>query len=492
MNQTCKVCGEPAAGFHFGAFTCEGCKSFFGRSYNNLSSISECKNHGKCVIDKKNRTTCKACRLRKCYTVGMSKGGSRYGRRSNWFKIHCLLQEQQQQAAEAAGKHGFGGDMGSAAAAAAVAAAQAPSLASHMGMLGYPGYLPEMMSNPDAFKSSFHSQFLSRHPDAAIAAAAAADYHQHQQQQQMQQSSASSAAAAAAAMPFFMMNSMPISSRSAFQLPPHLLFPAGGPGGYHAAADAYHRADEMFKHRQSVDTLSEGSNNRWNESCSPEARNEELISPAARCSSKSPLNDRERSPSSVRSMTRSPLEVSRTPESRESPNLPAQEAQIDIMDPSASPIHSHHSSLPSPITHNITPTTTTNEEAAAYHMKLQSESPVSICSVTDQEQDSPMDLSMKAQRSRSASRTASTSVPSDSQSLISGGESDIQSESSEEEIRLARRKFYHLSENESDVSQDIAESVKRQKLVEEQGYNYGVSSNGSMNSTSLRGIFVCV
>ncbi|KAK1126790.1 hypothetical protein K0M31_004413 [Melipona bicolor] len=26
MNQVCKVCGEPAAGFHFGAFTCEGCK----------------------------------------------------------------------------------------------------------------------------------------------------------------------------------------------------------------------------------------------------------------------------------------------------------------------------------------------------------------------------------------------------------------------------------------------------------------------------------
>lgn len=29
--------------------------------------------------------------------VGMSKSGSRYGRRSNWFKIHCLLQEQQQK-----------------------------------------------------------------------------------------------------------------------------------------------------------------------------------------------------------------------------------------------------------------------------------------------------------------------------------------------------------------------------------------------------------
>ena len=24
--QLCKVCGDPAAGFHFGVFTCEGCK----------------------------------------------------------------------------------------------------------------------------------------------------------------------------------------------------------------------------------------------------------------------------------------------------------------------------------------------------------------------------------------------------------------------------------------------------------------------------------
>ncbi|XP_030375544.1 protein embryonic gonad [Scaptodrosophila lebanonensis] len=95
MNQLCKVCGEPAAGFHFGAFTCEGCKSFFGRTYNNVAAIAGCKHNGDCVINKKNRTACKACRLRKCLLVGMSKSGSRYGRRSNWFKIHCLLQEQQ-------------------------------------------------------------------------------------------------------------------------------------------------------------------------------------------------------------------------------------------------------------------------------------------------------------------------------------------------------------------------------------------------------------
>ncbi|XP_076348424.1 uncharacterized protein LOC143246092 [Tachypleus tridentatus] len=96
MNQLCKVCSEPAAGYHFGAFTCEGCKSFFGRTYNNLSSLGECKNNGQCIITKKNRTSCKSCRLNKCFMVGMSKSGSRYGRRSNWFKIHCLIQEKSE------------------------------------------------------------------------------------------------------------------------------------------------------------------------------------------------------------------------------------------------------------------------------------------------------------------------------------------------------------------------------------------------------------
>ena len=93
QNQLCRVCDEPAAGFHFGAFTCEGCKSFFGRTSNNQSVIQECKNNYRCIINKKNRTACKACRLRKCLMVGMSKSGSRYGRRSNWFKIHCLMQQ---------------------------------------------------------------------------------------------------------------------------------------------------------------------------------------------------------------------------------------------------------------------------------------------------------------------------------------------------------------------------------------------------------------
>jgi len=53
QSKPCAVCHEPSAGFHFGAFTCEGCKSFFGRTYNNSNALGECKNNGKCEINKK-------------------------------------------------------------------------------------------------------------------------------------------------------------------------------------------------------------------------------------------------------------------------------------------------------------------------------------------------------------------------------------------------------------------------------------------------------
>lgn len=70
-------------------------QSFFGRACNKSQQIPECKKNNKCVINKNTRTTCKACRFTKCMQVGMSKGGSKFGRRSNWFKINFLLEEKQ-------------------------------------------------------------------------------------------------------------------------------------------------------------------------------------------------------------------------------------------------------------------------------------------------------------------------------------------------------------------------------------------------------------
>ncbi|XP_026849332.1 zygotic gap protein knirps [Drosophila persimilis] len=489
MNQTCKVCGEPAAGFHFGAFTCEGCKSFFGRSYNNISTISECKNDGKCVIDKKNRTTCKACRLRKCYNVGMSKGGSRYGRRSNWFKIHCLLQEHEQAAAAAGKVQSAGGvtsspvgsphtpGFGDMAAAAAhlhhqhqqhqqqqQAQQQQQQRHPHMPLLGYPSYLGE--------------PFGARHP---------AD------------------AAAAAALPFFSMMATP---QSAFQLPPHLLFP-----GYHASAAAAAAADaayrqEMYKHRQSVDSAgSVESHSRY--------------TPPSVAAVPSP-------PAPVRPQT--PIDVCLQEEDVQSVHShQSHHSQHSHHSHQSQQSHqSHHSqTMHHPIAIRATPTAQLSSSSPlSFAAKMQSLSPVSVCSIggetavhhqhqhqqqeQQQEQpavpaaaaqDGPMDLSMKTSRS----------------SVHSFNDSDACSLQDEQE-QAPRRKFYQLeaecstassssssiATNTSSSSSSDHEAVKRQKLGGGQeavvSSPFGAATAAARSgfavahnaASAMRGIFVCV
>lgn len=355
----------------------------------------------------------------------MSKGGSRYGRRSNWFKIHCLLQEQQQQAVEAANKAAANGGLptnpnGSPAFGDMAAIQQQFSQrSSHLAAagaphLGYPSYLPEMSAAP----------FMS-----------------------------------AAALPFFsMMNSLPTmaasSPTSAFQMPPHLLFPGYHPAAAAAAADVAYRS-EMFKHRQSVDSAgSAESPSRF-----------------------SPTNH------SIHSLTHDDLQQQmstqqQTESQRHSPELcvsgddDEQDHKSFILQHSISPVSlQHQSQLPqihSPLAVRASPVQQTIPETT-FSVKMQSLSPVSVCSISHEtsamtsqyeepmNQDCPMDLSMKTSRS---------SVHSDS---------DMLSESSEEERQQnLRRKFYQLdnAHENSDNSSD-SEAAKRQKLAESQYASFG-------------------
>lgn len=95
----CAVCHDYASGYHYGVWSCEGCKAFFKRSIQGARRRPAflrraydlckaplvfpsaghndyiCPATNQCTIDKNRRKSCQACRLRKCYEVGMMKCG---------------------------------------------------------------------------------------------------------------------------------------------------------------------------------------------------------------------------------------------------------------------------------------------------------------------------------------------------------------------------------------------------------------------------------
>ncbi|KAM3602720.1 uncharacterized protein V6R79_009595 [Siganus canaliculatus] len=73
----CAVCHDYASGYHYGVWSCEGCKAFFKRSIQTGHNDYICPATNQCTIDKNRRKSCQACRLRKCYEVGMTKCGVR-------------------------------------------------------------------------------------------------------------------------------------------------------------------------------------------------------------------------------------------------------------------------------------------------------------------------------------------------------------------------------------------------------------------------------
>ncbi|ULT91700.1 hypothetical protein L3Y34_009382 [Caenorhabditis briggsae] len=70
----CAVCGDVVHSRQYGVPSCLGCVIFFRRSVINKSQY-KCWKNGKCVIDYESRCSCRACRLRKCFHVGMEPRG---------------------------------------------------------------------------------------------------------------------------------------------------------------------------------------------------------------------------------------------------------------------------------------------------------------------------------------------------------------------------------------------------------------------------------
>ncbi|XP_074165626.1 estrogen receptor isoform X8 [Sminthopsis crassicaudata] len=92
----CAVCNDYASGYHYGVWSCEGCKAFFKRSIQgNRHNDYMCPATNQCTIDKNRRKSCQACRLRKCYEVGMMKGGIRKDRRGGRMLKHKRQRDDQ-------------------------------------------------------------------------------------------------------------------------------------------------------------------------------------------------------------------------------------------------------------------------------------------------------------------------------------------------------------------------------------------------------------
>lgn len=72
----CKVCLDFSSGKHYGIYVCDGCAGFFKRSIRRVQDrnyVCKIKPEGQCIVDKIHRNQCRACRLKKCFDMGMNK-----------------------------------------------------------------------------------------------------------------------------------------------------------------------------------------------------------------------------------------------------------------------------------------------------------------------------------------------------------------------------------------------------------------------------------
>ncbi|CCD62238.1 Nuclear Hormone Receptor family [Caenorhabditis elegans] len=71
VSEKCPVCWKHTAhGMHFGAFTCRACAAFF-RRFATTKNLKPCKKSNVCEFTKNGYTSCKKCRLQRCFDIGM-------------------------------------------------------------------------------------------------------------------------------------------------------------------------------------------------------------------------------------------------------------------------------------------------------------------------------------------------------------------------------------------------------------------------------------
>ncbi|CAF4349065.1 unnamed protein product, partial [Rotaria sp. Silwood2] len=92
---SCAICGAKPTGINFDVLTCSSCKAFFRR--NGIKPLDQfiCRLSGECKIDERSRRQCTACRLRKCFTMGMIKERIRTEEQNQ--RHRALVQENRRQ-----------------------------------------------------------------------------------------------------------------------------------------------------------------------------------------------------------------------------------------------------------------------------------------------------------------------------------------------------------------------------------------------------------
>ncbi|CAF0990061.1 unnamed protein product [Adineta steineri] len=92
----CLVCGDIARIINYGALCCQACKTFFRRNVSHTKGQIICRRDGNCKVTKHTRLGCTACRLKKCFSIGMDPNLIRIADRRD-SRINNTKQETMKQ-----------------------------------------------------------------------------------------------------------------------------------------------------------------------------------------------------------------------------------------------------------------------------------------------------------------------------------------------------------------------------------------------------------